>query len=113
MFLYIDQQFFNIKNCLYYEYNLSELELEFSGALNSKISQTEEEFKDFSDFIMKNKEELNIINLNSNIAINLNKVCGIFPKENKIVVSFDDGYMKEFLISLEENQLQKILEEGK
>lgn len=113
MFIHLEDQFFNLKNCLYYEYKDSILELEFSGSLCSKVKQTTEEYKDFSLFIEKNIEDLNIMNIDSNIGINLNLVCGLFYKEKQFTVHFVDGYLKKFTVEIEKDILLKIIEQGK
>jgi hypothetical protein len=100
MFIHLEDQFFNLKNCLYYEYKDSILELEFSGSLSSKVKQTTEEYKDFSLFIEKNVEDLNIMNIDSNIGINLNLVCGIFYKEKQFTIHFVDGFLKNLQLKL-------------
>lgn len=112
MFVHLEDQFFNLKNCLYYEYKDSILELEFSGSLSSKVKQAENEFEDFCLFIKENKEDLNIMNI-EHIGINLNLVCGIFFKENQITVHFVDGFLKKFTIEIEKEILLKIIEQGK
>ena len=103
MFITIENQFFHLKNLLYFEYDQKCLTLEFAGSLNSRISQEEEDFINFREHITSNSKDLNIMMLNSFAGVNSNTVSGIVKKENCITFHFIDGFMKDFpLIEMEE-----------
>lgn len=103
MFITIENQFFHLKNLLYFEYDLNCLILEFAGSLSSKISQNEKDFLNFREHVTNNSKDLNIMMLNSFVGVNSNTVSGIVRKENCITFHFVDGFMKDFpLIEMEE-----------
>ena len=110
MFIHLENQFFNIKNCLYFEYKSDCLILEFQGTLNTKVKQSIEEYKEFIEFIKEHQKILNIRMIDSFVGINLEKICGFFMKDHEVCFQFNDGLIKTFS-SIEFEDVKKIIEQ--
>lgn len=105
MFVRISEQYYNISNLKYFEFDSSMLNLYFLGTLVSQIQQSTEDYDSFLNFINENR----LAFVENNLGINLKTVTNFNISENDNSFFFVDNSYKNFNVSVK--MLEKFISE--
>lgn len=105
MFVRISEQYYNMSNLKYFEFDSSMLNLYFLGTLVSQIQQSTEDYDSFLSFMSKNR----LAFIENNLGINLKTVTNFNISENDNSFFFVDNSYKNFNVSVK--MLEKFISE--
>jgi hypothetical protein len=105
MFVKISDQYYNMNNLKYFEFDSSMLSLYFLGTLVSQIQQSIEDYNSFLNFMNKNR----LAFVENNLGINLKTVTNFNISENDNSFFFIDNSYKNFNVSAK--TLEKFISE--
>lgn len=105
MFVRISEQYYNMSNLKYFEFDSSMLNLYFLGTLVSQIQQSTEDYDSFLNFINENR----LAFVENNLGINLKTVTNFNISENDNSFFFVDNSYKNFNVSVK--MLEKFISE--